>query len=51
MHERKDVSPEHKCGTCLYYNGEVGDGMQFCDDKEIDVSDECPACFRWKAKY
>lgn len=47
----KELQQEHKCGTCFWYNGELGDGEQFCDDKEIDVCDESPACYRWKVKY
>lgn len=22
------------CGNCFYFNGEKGDGMQFCDERE-----------------
>ena len=25
------------CGTCLYFNGEIGDGEQFCDEREAYV--------------
>lgn len=52
MEEKKNESTaEHKCGTCYWYNGEIGDDEQFCDDKEIFVYDTSPACYRWKAKY
>ena len=34
------------CGTCLYFCGEVGDEEQFCDEKEIYVSEK-----NWCCKY
>lgn len=34
------------CGTCLYFCGEVGEGEQFCDEKEIYVSEK-----NWCCKY
>lgn len=37
--ERYDLVPERCCGTCLYFNGEIGDNKQFCDEREIDVCD------------
>lgn len=37
------------CAKCIYYNGEVGDGTQFCDDKEVYVS-EHSYCARYRAK-
>lgn len=46
------MSEENKivcCGTCLWYNGESGDGTQFCDDKEVYVS-ENGWCARYRAK-
>lgn len=27
------------CGTCQYYNGEIGDGEQFCDELESYVQE------------
>lgn len=39
-----------KCSNCLYFNGEEGDGIQFCDEKEIYVS-ENNYCLKWKEKY
>lgn len=43
------MNEDKKCGTCLYFNGEVGDGIQFCDEKEINVS-EHRWCIRYKEK-
>lgn len=38
-----------KCGNCIWFNGEVGDGTQFCDDKEVYVS-ENGWCVRYREK-
>lgn len=32
-----EVIAKQKCRNCYYYNGEPGDGEQFCDRKEEDV--------------
>ena len=37
------------CGTCVFYNGEIGDGTQFCDEKEVYVS-ECNWCVRFRER-
>lgn len=37
------------CGNCCYYNGDIGDGIQFCDEKETDVSDK-GYCYKHKRK-
>lgn len=37
---------KYKCGNCWYFNGEVGDGTQFCEKKEEYVS-EHSLCPRW----
>lgn len=37
------------CGNCFYFNGEKGDVMQFCDEKEIFVR-ETDMCIRYMAK-
>jgi len=42
--KNEDLNP--CCGTCLWYNGEPGDGTQFCDDKEVYVSE-----YGWCARY
>lgn len=49
INERFREKEKQCCGTCLYFNGETGDGVQFCDDKEIDVS-ESGYCSRYKKK-
>lgn len=43
MIERKD----RYCYNCLYFNGEKGDDIQFCDEKENDVYEDywCPRWF------
>lgn len=41
--ERKNAC----CGTCLYYNGIVGDGCQYCDRREIFVEDT-DYCIRYQ---
>lgn len=38
-----------RCGTCLWFNGEVGDGMQFCDEKEMYVN-ENNCCIKYREK-
>lgn len=38
-----------KCGTCLWFNGEVGDKMQFCDEKEMYVN-ENNCCIKYREK-
>lgn len=35
------------CGTCYWYGGKVGDGYQFCDELETDVSEQW-YCKRYK---
>lgn len=40
---------EQICSNCIWFNGEVGDGWQFCDDKEEDVSENW-SCYRWRKK-
>lgn len=40
---------EKKCGNCYWFNGEEGDNIQFCDQKEQDVY-ENGYCFRWRMK-
>lgn len=37
---------EKCCGKCFYFNGEKGDGIQFCDEKEIFVN-ERSYCYRY----
>ena len=37
------------CSNCYYFNGEEGDGTQFCDEKECFVHEES-YCSRWKEK-
>ena len=34
------------CGTCLFFNGEIGDGEQFCDELECDTHET-----RWCNRY
>ena len=35
-----------KCNNCYFYNGEPGDGKQFCDKKEEDVTENYK-CILW----
>lgn len=46
--ERYDLIPERCCGNCLYCDGEIGspDGKQFCDEREIYVSNGS-YCYRY----
>lgn len=37
------------CNTCLWFNGEAGDGTQFCDEKETYVS-ENDCCVKYREK-
>lgn len=40
---------ENKCGNCFWYNGDFGDGVQFCDYMEYYVN-ENNYCIHFKAK-
>ncbi len=33
------------CGNCMYFNGDIGDGDQFCDERETYVHEE-GYCYR-----
>ena len=39
--ERKESD---RCGNCFWFDGEEGDGTQFCDEKQREVSENgyCP---------
>ena len=37
------------CGTCQYFDGEPGDGVQFCDERETETH-ENNYCGRWAKK-
>lgn len=39
--ERKESD---RCSNCLWFDGEEGDGTQFCDEKQREVSENgyCP---------
>lgn len=41
----------HCCGTCLYFNGDITDGEQFCDELETCVHAIDFCCNKWKEKY
>lgn len=41
----------HCCGTCLWFNGEITDGEQFCDELETHVNAKDFCCNKWKEKY
>lgn len=49
--DQYDLIPEMCCGNCLYCDGEIGspDGKQFCDEREIYVSDGS-YCYRYKRR-
>ena len=34
MSIKRTVENEECCGNCFYFNGENGDGIQFCDERE-----------------
>jgi len=38
------------CSSCECFNGEPGDGIQFCDEKETYVDENNGACFRYKRR-
>lgn len=40
---------DSKCGTCIWYNGDIDDETQFCDEKEIYVS-KSDYCSKYKEK-
>lgn len=37
------------CHNCYFFNGEEGDKIQFCDDRE-DFVHEKWTCYRWREK-
>lgn len=39
-----------RCNNCFYFDGEKGDGTQFCDRKKLEVY-EGMYCVDWKQKY
>jgi len=38
------------CGYCRYYNGEIDDGTQFCDELETFVDATGFSCNRFKRR-
>jgi hypothetical protein len=44
-----ELAPEHCCGTCTWFNGEIGDSRQFCDEREIEVGED-GYCYRYSRK-
>lgn len=38
------------CVNCYWFNGEPGDGWQFCDAREIDVKED-NYCLLWREKW
>ena len=42
---------KHCCGTCIWFNGDLEDNDQFCDELETEVNAKNFCCNRWKAKY
>lgn len=44
---KKAISP--CCGNCYFFNGEKGDGIQFCDKKELAVRED-DYCHKWMSK-
>ena len=39
-----------RCATCEWFNGSSGDGIQFCDAREFDVSEhDCCSGYRESA--
>ena len=37
------------CYNCVWFDGEKGDGFQFCDEHECNTH-ELNMCYRWKEK-
>lgn len=46
----REKHTSHCCGTCYWYNGEIEDGNQFCDELEVDVNGKF-YCNKWRGKY
>lgn len=42
------MSDIKKCVNCRYYNGIKGDGIQFCDELEINRNENDSACNRYE---
>lgn len=40
----------NSCGHCSYFNGEIEDGEQFCDDLETYVDAKGFSCNRFKLR-
>lgn len=46
-HQRMIMNSCRKCcGTCQYFAGEPGDGVQFCDERETETHED-DYCGRW----
>ena len=48
MSTKRTIENEECCGNCLWFNGENGDGMQFCDERELYVH-ESGCCTHYAA--
>lgn len=54
MNNRETVennASHHCCGTCIFFNGDLEDNEQFCDELEAYVSAKEFCCNKWKEKY
>lgn len=43
--KKYELIPGNCCGNCTYFNGEIGDGEKFCDERELHVHQE-GYCYR-----
>lgn len=43
------MQKEEYCWNCVYYNGEQGDGEQFCDELEV-YTHENRWCNKWRMR-
>lgn len=51
MNNERKEEEKHCCGTCMWFNGELKDDVQFCDELETYVNAKNFSCSKWKSKY
>lgn len=54
MNDRETVennASHYCCGTCIFFNGDLEDNDQFCDELETYVNAKKFCCNKWKEKY
>lgn len=47
----EDDPDKNHCYDCYWFNGDKGDGFQFCDKKEIEVHENSCCCYFKTTKW